>query len=592
MSALPPALRRSDAPWLHGPAADRLVGFGLGYLLTVPLLLALGAATGLAAWPPAVVYALALLVSGPHYGATLLRVLERPEERQRYRRVALLATAGVAAWLVAATRDARAGSLLVTAYVFWSPWHFTGQNLGLAWMALRRRGVEPTPALRRPLRTAFAASFGLTLLALNAATSTALYAAGARDPSGTTDVVRVLLAPAVAWPAAAALGATFLGGLALFAARLGRVARPADLGPPLALALTQALWFGVPALLLIAGRGGGLDLPFAAAWISAAHALQYLWVTSHAARRADPAGYRTGRYLAKATLAGAAYVALPALLLAPSVGGGPAWDAGLATLVVSATNVHHFLLDGAIWKLREGRVARLLVERGDAAESRLASVGPRPAGFPHRALRGTAWAIGAVLLVGVAGDAVLRVATSAPTTSAARLDAANRALTWIGRESPWLHERRARALEAAGEVSAAVSAFERSLALAPRVPGWLALGALHERHGAWEQAERCYAEARTLDGRDGDALYRALRLEARRAGAPDPANAARAKLARRHAERPAQLAPTRALARAWLEHGRPERALSVLHAALASASSHGRYLLLGDIARISGSAGK
>jgi hypothetical protein len=36
------------------------------------------------------------------------------------------------------------------------------------------------------------------------------------------------------------------------------------------------------------------------------------------------------------------------------------FDTGLLLLVNAAVNLHHFVLDGAIWKLRDGTVARIL----------------------------------------------------------------------------------------------------------------------------------------------------------------------------------------------------------------------------------------
>jgi hypothetical protein len=34
---------------------------------------------------------------------------------------------------------------------------------------------------------------------------------------------------------------------------------------------------------------------------------------------------------------------------------------GLGLLTASIVNLHHFVLDGAIWTLRDGRVARMLL---------------------------------------------------------------------------------------------------------------------------------------------------------------------------------------------------------------------------------------
>ena len=58
---------------------------------------------------------------------------------------------------------------------------------------------------------------------------------------------------------------------------------------------------------------------------------------------------------------GAALWILPALLFAPGALGDLPYDAGLLVMIAAAVNVHHFILDGAIWKLRDGRIARILI---------------------------------------------------------------------------------------------------------------------------------------------------------------------------------------------------------------------------------------
>lgn len=97
----------------------------------------------------------------PHYGATLLRVYERARDRRSYALFSLWATAAVAAWLVAGAFLPAAGGLLATLYFTWSPWHYTGQNCGLAVMFLRRRDVAIEAAEKRWLYASFALSFVL-----------------------------------------------------------------------------------------------------------------------------------------------------------------------------------------------------------------------------------------------------------------------------------------------------------------------------------------------------------------------------------------------------------------------------------------------
>ncbi len=70
--------------WLYGRGVDLLLGYGLGYLIAVPLLLAWGSLVspeGRYLW---VGSAVGMVTATPHYGATLLRVYEERSERRKY----------------------------------------------------------------------------------------------------------------------------------------------------------------------------------------------------------------------------------------------------------------------------------------------------------------------------------------------------------------------------------------------------------------------------------------------------------------------------------------------------------------------------
>ena len=65
---------------------------------------------------------LILIVSGAHYGATLLRVYEHRAERDTYRIFTVYGTFAMLAMLVGALYSPMAGSLLISLYLTWSPW--------------------------------------------------------------------------------------------------------------------------------------------------------------------------------------------------------------------------------------------------------------------------------------------------------------------------------------------------------------------------------------------------------------------------------------------------------------------------------------
>jgi tetratricopeptide (TPR) repeat protein len=98
------------------------------------------------------------------------------------------------------------------------------------------------------------------------------------------------------------------------------------------------------------------------------HSAQYLWITRHYARRAAAATWNSWRYWGTLIVGGVALF-LPGPWLASYVGH---FDFTSSMLIVTAiVNIHHFMLDGVVWKLRDPRVARALVDNADAAGAAL-----------------------------------------------------------------------------------------------------------------------------------------------------------------------------------------------------------------------------
>ena len=61
-----------------------------------------------------------------------MRVYDQRRDRQAYALFALWATLALIALFFVALRSTLLASLLFTLYFTWSPWHYTGQNYGLA----------------------------------------------------------------------------------------------------------------------------------------------------------------------------------------------------------------------------------------------------------------------------------------------------------------------------------------------------------------------------------------------------------------------------------------------------------------------------
>jgi hypothetical protein len=260
--------------WLAGPVPDLVLGCGLGYLAWVALLWIPGVSTPLLPWIPFGTGLLALVTATPHYGATLLRVYEQRSDRRRYAFFALYATFVIAASFVGAVYWLPLGSLLVTLYVTWSPWHFAGQNYGLASMFLRRRGIGIDAGTRRLLYACFALSFVLAFLALHRGEVDLRVAPVPVDIYGPYEILSLGLPAWLVQPAFWAVSFAYVGALLALAVARGRRARAIDQQPTALRVALPAVWVSIPAWLAFAGSHTVRTLALATVWISIAHAIQ------------------------------------------------------------------------------------------------------------------------------------------------------------------------------------------------------------------------------------------------------------------------------------------------------------------------------
>jgi hypothetical protein len=489
------------AGWLYGPAIDLLIGAGGIYLVMVPLLIGLDQRGLMTSWPIVAVTLLSLFISGPHYGATILRVYDRREDRRQYALFAIWATAALVALFVAGLHSVLLGSFLVTLYVTWNPWHFSGQNYGISLMFLRRRGVEVDRLTRRLLYASFVCSFLLAILVLHSIAPNAEVAPQSMSSDSifrfqSLGIPRAVIQPIIWVTAAAYLVA--LGGAGLL---LLRRARPRDLLPVACIALMQSLWFALPAALptIAQVRLGGPA--FTAIWLSAAHSAQYLWVTSFYASQQDRAAAGSGgggpalrNWWARTLLAGSTVTILPGILFAPALLGTVAWDNGLWILLVSVVNLHHFVLDGAVWKLRDGRVARLLLRDVRAGSEAATEPSPRIR-WGRTVLVGTGIVSLAVALFDLwQRDVVINRAGDDNDAIVVALER----LRWIGREPALIHTRIGNRWAQQGRLEDAIGQYRRSLEIHESPEAWRGLGAAHARRGQWQEASVAYRSALAL----------------------------------------------------------------------------------------------
>src|SRR5580692_3174851 len=338
--------------WIYSPALDLIVGCGAW---SVPLLLIsyLSLASSARMWS-VVLYALALFFNYPHYMATIYRAYHRAEDFEKYRIFTVHITGLVLLTLVLSHFWLGMLPWIFTIYLTWSPWHYSGQNYGLFMMFARRAGADPDKPTRRALYGAFVVSYLILFLGFHTGPST--------DPLFISLGIPQIISR---WEQAA-LCIAFMG-LSMFGlSRLALSTGWRKLIPALTLFSSQFLWFLLPSAISLIR---GLSIPqsrYSSGVLAVMHSAQYLWITSYYARR--EANSQTGDdrnriwrpfvYFAVLILGGIA-------LFVP----GP-WLASRAfhhdftasfLIFTALVNIHHFILDGAIWKLRDGRIASLLL---------------------------------------------------------------------------------------------------------------------------------------------------------------------------------------------------------------------------------------
>lgn len=291
------------------------------------------------------VFSLIWLVNGVHFSATNYRLYHSAANIRRYPLTAVAVPLVVLAGAAASLRwPLEAAPYFVKLFLLWSPYHYSGQTAGFAKLYARRAGWDAGALGWRGLSAFVFGSF-LTMAAGAEARLNDLDFFGVRYPS-------LGLPVWTAWACAALMA----GGGLLFAWEAWKRRRGLPwllLVPPLA----QFVWF-VPG----ARQPGFLEtVPFF-------HGLQYLLVAWFMQMREGQGGLKaeSARWIAW-NLAGYGLLfwVLPRLAAASS--GLPFPQA--AAIAIAAVQIHHFFVDGVIWRLRDPRVGEPLTERLEAARA-------------------------------------------------------------------------------------------------------------------------------------------------------------------------------------------------------------------------------
>jgi tetratricopeptide (TPR) repeat protein len=338
--------------WIYNPWLDLIVGCGAW---SAPLLLVsyFALASSAQTWS-VVFYALALFFNYPHYMATIYRAYHRSEDFEKYRVFTVHITGLILLTLLLSHFWLRLLPWIFTIYLTWSPWHYSGQNYGLFMMFARRAGADPDKSTRRALYGAFVVSYLILFLGFHTGPSTDSLFISLGIPAAVSRWEQMILM--VAFVALSVYGLS----------RLARATGWRKLIPSLTLFSSQFLWFLLPAGISLIK---GLEIPqsrYSSGVLAVMHSAQYLWITSYYARReaaGEGAGKRENKWRPLAYF-GVLVVGGIALFVP-----GP-WLASRAfhhdftssfLIFTALVNIHHFILDGAIWKLRDGRIASLLL---------------------------------------------------------------------------------------------------------------------------------------------------------------------------------------------------------------------------------------
>jgi len=357
--------KAQTTPWIYNAWLDLIVGCGAW---SAPLLLLsyTSMASSTRMWS-VLFYALALFFNYPHYMATIYRAYHRSEDFEKYRFFTVHITGLVLLTLVLSHFWAQLLPWIFTIYLTWSPWHYSGQNYGLFMMFARRAGADPDKSTRRALYSAFIASYLILFLGFHTGPSTDSLFLSLGIPATFSRWEQMVL------------GAGFVLLSIYGLARLARQTGWRRLIPSLTLFSSQFLWFLLPAAISFIK---GLEIPqnrYSTGVLAVMHSAQYLWITSYYARReASEAEGGRGRSWRPLAYFGVLILGGIALFVP-----GP-WVASRAfhhdftasfLIFTALVNIHHFILDGAIWKLRDGRVAGLLLNSRERVASVVAEAG-------------------------------------------------------------------------------------------------------------------------------------------------------------------------------------------------------------------------
>jgi hypothetical protein len=358
VNSSPPAVAPAKYLYFVNAPVDHLV-VGLGSIVAYTVLLFVYGKENVK-WLAELGLAMQVVVNHPHFAATNYRLYHSRENIRQYPLTAL-----VIPWLVLL---AVIGSFFSPAFIavifykifmYWSPYHFSGQTLGVTLIYARRAGFF----VGRWERFTLSQFIYSTFLYMTARGDMITAAADVVLPSAyDVDQYRLGIPP---WVAQAILVWMILNGLAFLALVSRWCLREKRILPPIVLlpVVTQFIWF-IP----------GSWVPAFYIFVPMFHSLQYIliaWSMQLKERMELKRITPSKSYVLKETLRwGFINLVLGAILFygVPKLifnlqGKGPDTHSYFFVLGIigAGIQIHHFFVDGVIWKLKKKTVSSPLM---------------------------------------------------------------------------------------------------------------------------------------------------------------------------------------------------------------------------------------
>ncbi len=279
----------------------------------------------------------------PHFSATSHRLYRSRATISQYPLTALATPALMLCAVAAAFAwPLTAAPALVKLFLLWSPYHFSGQTLGIGLLYARRSGFEIRPLERRALAGFIFGTFAVQTARAETGSSGSNFYGVWYPTLGLPGWVSSVLLVGM-WACAA-----------LFVLQLAwRYRRERRIVPWIVVlpAVTQYVWFA-------ATPAGGFSV-----FVPFFHSLQYLliaWAVNLKERLGEDARIPSRWFVWSASARWALLNVCGGAVLfwvLPRVGATAGANLAFSTAVMlSAVQIHHFFVDGVIWKLKNPRV--------------------------------------------------------------------------------------------------------------------------------------------------------------------------------------------------------------------------------------------